>query len=82
MDWNAVDERLDSEGMRGQLRQVLEGLTPAEREAFLLVAWEGLSTAEAATTLDVSPIVVRTRLSRARQRARTILAATPPLPVV
>ena len=71
VDWNAVDDRLDAHAARDQLRRALESLSPAEREAFLLVAWEGLTTAEAAQALGVSQTVVRTRLTRARQRART-----------
>lgn len=81
VDWDAVDERLDAQSARDQLRQVLAALTPAEREAFLLVAWENLSPTEAAETLGVSPTVVRTRLSRARRRARGLLAVVP-LPAV
>lgn len=81
VDWNAVDERLDAHAMRGELNQALASLTPPEREAFLLVAWEGLSAPEAAEVLGVTPTVVRTRLTRARHRARTILSAAP-LPAV
>jgi RNA polymerase sigma factor (sigma-70 family) len=77
VDWNAVDDRLDALAARDQLRRALASLTPAEREAFLLVAWEGLDATEAAQALGVTPTVVRTRLSRARQRARTLLAPTP-----
>jgi len=81
VDWHAVDERLDARAMRDQLRRALVSLTPTEREAFLLVAWEGLSAAEAGEVLGVTPTVVRTRLTRARQRARAVLA-TAPLPAV
>lgn len=77
VDWRAVDERLDAEAMRGELRRALASLTPAEREAFLLVAWEGLNATEAAEVLGVTPTAVRTRLTRARQRARTVLTVTP-----
>lgn len=81
VDWHAVDDRLDAQATRDELRRALASLTPSEREAFLLVAWEGLSTAEAGQALGVTPTVVRTRLTRARQRARTVLSATP-LPAV
>jgi RNA polymerase sigma-70 factor (ECF subfamily) len=81
VDWHAVDERLDARAMRGELNLALASLTPSEREAFLLVVWEGLSAPEAAEVLGVTPTVVRTRLTRARQRARTILSAAP-LPAV
>jgi len=77
VDWHAVDDRLDARVHRDQLRHVLASLSPAEREVFLLVAWEGLTTAEAAHALDLAPSVARTRLSRARQRARAALATSP-----
>lgn len=77
VDWQAVDDRLDALAARDQLRRALESLSPAEREAFLLVTWEGLTTAEAAEALGVTPTVVRTRMSRARQRARAVLDDSP-----
>lgn len=77
VDWHAVDDRLDARATRDQLRRALASLSPAEREAFLLVAWEGLSASEAAQALGVTPTVVRTRLTRARQRARTVLNVAP-----
>lgn len=81
VDWNAVDDRLDAQATRDQLRRALATLTPSERETFLLIAWEGLTPTEAARALGVSSTVVRTRLSRARRRARTVLSAIP-LPAV
>jgi len=77
VDWQAVDDRLDALAARDRLRVALEALTPAEREAFLLVAWEGLSPTEAAHALGVAPAVVRTRLTRARRRARTVMTLAP-----
>ena len=77
VDWHAVDDRVDARAQRDQLRQALAALSPAEREVFLLVAWEGLSAAEAAQALGVAATVARTRLSRAPQRARTLLSTTP-----
>lgn len=77
VDWHAVDERIDAHAQRDQLRRALAALSPAEREAFLLTAWEGLSTVEAAQALDTTATVVRARLSRARQRARAVLASAP-----
>ena len=77
VDWNAVDDRLDAQAARDGLRRALQVLTPSERETFLLVAWEGLSPTEAAHVLGVDPTVVRTRLLRARRRARTALSSEP-----
>ncbi len=81
VDWTAVDDRLDAQAARDQLRRALATLTPPEREAFLLVAWEGLTPTEAAHALGVPATVVRARLSRARRRARTVLSVAP-LPAV
>lgn len=50
-------------------REALDGLAalPADqREALLLVAWDGLSTDQAALALGVRPATFRKRLSRAR----------------
>lgn len=80
VDWHAVDDRIDARAQRDQLRRALASMSLTERETFLLVVWEGLSATEAAQALGVAPTVVRTRLSRARQRARTVLTIAP-LPV-
>jgi RNA polymerase sigma factor (sigma-70 family) len=55
MDWDAVDDRLDAWAERGRLRAALAVLTHSDRELLLLVGWEGLSHAEAATALGISP---------------------------
>jgi RNA polymerase sigma-70 factor (ECF subfamily) len=44
----------------------LAALGEKEREALLLTAWDGLTTEEAATLLDISPAALRKRISRAR----------------
>jgi RNA polymerase sigma factor (sigma-70 family) len=49
MDWDAVDDRLDAHAERGRLRATLTDLSESDRELLLLVAWEGLTHAEAAT---------------------------------
>lgn len=46
----------------------LAGLSATEREALLLVAWDGLSAAEAAEVADCTPTAFRVRLHRARSR--------------
>lgn len=51
----------------------LEQLAPTDREAILLVAWDGLSTAEAAGAMACSPGAFRVRLTRARARLRAAL---------
>ena len=69
MDWDAVDARLDAEAKRGQLRSALTVLSERDRELLLLVAWEGLTPAEAAEVLGIGTVAARSRLHRARRRA-------------
>jgi RNA polymerase sigma-70 factor (ECF subfamily) len=67
-------ERQASSGeLRGLLQWAIDGLPDGAREVFMLREVEGLSTAEAATVLDVSEDVVKTRLSRARAALRRVL---------
>jgi RNA polymerase sigma factor (sigma-70 family) len=73
MDWDAVDDRLDAWAERGRLRAALAAVTDSDRELLLLVGWEGLSQAEAATALGISPGAARVRLHRARKRALSAL---------
>lgn len=73
VDWDAVDERLDAGTRRQELRVALAGLTEAEREVLLLVAWEGLSPSEAAHALGLTAVAARSRLHRARTRAQATL---------
>jgi RNA polymerase sigma-70 factor (ECF subfamily) len=56
------------------LGTALERLSEGDRELLLLVAWEGLSTAEVATVLELRPSTARVRLMRARRRLRVELA--------
>lgn len=46
----------------------LARLSPRDREALLLIAWEGLTPAEAARVLGITGVSYRMRLSRARRR--------------
>jgi RNA polymerase sigma-70 factor (ECF subfamily) len=72
-DWDAVDDRLDAASRRLELRQALALLTDAERELLLLVAWEGLTPAEAGEVLGLTAVAARSRLHRARARAQAAL---------
>ena len=72
-DWDAVDDRLDATARRTELRVALESLTAAERELLLLVAWEGLTPAEAGEVLGLTAVAARSRLHRARTRAQSAL---------
>jgi RNA polymerase sigma-70 factor (ECF subfamily) len=61
-------------------------LSESDRELLLLVAWEGLTHAEAAAALGISPVAARSRLHRARKRALKALqklrASAPGRPAV
>jgi RNA polymerase sigma-70 factor (ECF subfamily) len=51
-------------------------LPPKSREVLALLALDGLSVTEIATTLDVTPNAVSVRLNRARQQLRDALDAS------
>ena len=72
-DWDAVDDRLDAAARSKDLRRALHQLTEAERELLLLVAWEGLTPAEAGEALGLTAVAARSRLHRARARAQAAL---------
>jgi RNA polymerase sigma factor (sigma-70 family) len=56
------------------LAAALASLSPLDREALLLVAWEELTPAEAARSLRINPTAFRVRLFRARRRLKELLA--------
>jgi RNA polymerase sigma factor (sigma-70 family) len=58
-----------------QLARALRALSPRDREALLLIAWEDLSPSQAARALGINPTAFRVRLLRARRRLRASLAA-------
>jgi RNA polymerase sigma-70 factor, ECF subfamily len=60
-----------------QTRDVLEALAalaPADREILMLIAWEELSSVEAASVIGCSATAARIRLHRARKHLRAVLA--------
>src|SRR5207244_11556167 len=69
-----------SEGVSGptadasRILRAIEELPEAEREAFDLVRIQGMSQAEAAAVLGVSPMTVNRRLHRALQQLAVSLA--------
>ncbi len=73
VDWDAVDDRIDAGARRAELRAALSSLSHGERDLLLLVAWEGLSPAEAGRALGLTPTAARSRLHRARMRAQSSL---------
>ena len=65
---------LDTDEFR-QVAAALSALSADDAELLRLTAWEGLSPAELAMTMDLDASVVRQRLRRARQRLRRQLGA-------
>jgi RNA polymerase sigma-70 factor (ECF subfamily) len=57
------------------IRAAMDRLEPSDREILELTAWEQLAPREIAVALELSPEVVRARLSRARTRLREHLDA-------
>jgi RNA polymerase sigma-70 factor (ECF subfamily) len=62
------------------LRAALARLGDEDREILILIAWDELSPAEAATVLGCSPAAARTRLHRARRRLADALGYDPRKP--
>ncbi|MFG2043431.1 RNA polymerase sigma factor [Dactylosporangium sp. NPDC048998] len=68
-----LEERIDAESAARRVYRALEGVPESTRRLLELVAVDGLSTAEAAAALGVSPIAARVRLHRARRQLRDLL---------
>jgi RNA polymerase sigma-70 factor (ECF subfamily) len=62
--------------MSAELAVAMVSLSPQEREALLLVAWEGLDGTRAARAAGCSPVAFRARLHRARRHVAASLADT------
>ncbi len=62
------------------VRAAVRQLKDRDREALVLVMWDGLSHAEAARVLGCSAGALATRLTRARARLRELLAELPGFP--
>jgi RNA polymerase sigma-70 factor, ECF subfamily len=61
------------------LAAALAQLRERDRELLLLVAWEGLSLAEAAAVLGCSAVACRVRFHRARKRLAALLEPSSPI---
>jgi RNA polymerase sigma-70 factor (ECF subfamily) len=59
--------------MSSPLAAAMTSLSEREREALLLVAWEGLDSGRAAQVVGCSPAAFRVRLHRARRRVAEAL---------
>ncbi len=75
--WPDTDARLDAAALLPALRRALAALPDDDRAVLLLVAWEGLTPAEAAIALGIPPGTARSRLHRARARLRQLLRDDP-----
>lgn len=67
-------DRVDAEALRTRLAAALVEVADRDREVLLLVAWAQLSCEEAARALGIRPGTARSRLHRARQKTRAVLA--------
>jgi RNA polymerase sigma-70 factor (ECF subfamily) len=67
-----VDSDSDTEVLarRLDLAAAWPRLSPADQEAIALIAWEELSSAQAAAVIGISAVAFRLRLSRARRKLR------------
>jgi RNA polymerase sigma-70 factor, ECF subfamily len=63
------------DGLRSELAVAIAALSPSEREALLLTAWEGLSSERGARAAGCSGSAFRVRLHRARRHLKAELAA-------
>jgi len=69
VEWGTADEQLTGIDVAAALAE----LRPNDREALMLINWEGLTPTEAARVLGESPAAFRVRLHRARSRFRALL---------
>jgi RNA polymerase sigma-70 factor (ECF subfamily) len=69
----AAPDPAEAVGLRTDLARALAGLSDHDRELVLLVAWEGLTLAEAAAALGCRRGAAAVRLHRARRRLHTVL---------
>lgn len=68
--WSDGSQSGEGPALEGRLAQALAALSKPDREAILLVAWEGLTTRQAASILGVTATGLGVRLHRARRRLR------------
>jgi RNA polymerase sigma-70 factor (ECF subfamily) len=71
-----IDELIDAQRLAPEIESALESLSPNVREAFVLVALDGVPQSAAAKVLGISHSALRARLTRARLHLRRRLEAT------
>lgn len=70
-----AERELAQQQTRQQVRAAIARLSPTQREVLMLVDLESYSYAEVATVLGIPVGTVMSRLSRARQKLKQLLAA-------
>lgn len=82
VDAVGLHARIDAAGpehevlARQEMLSALRRLSPEEREALLLIAWDGLTHDQAADVLGITTNAFAARVSRARKRLTTALSDT------
>jgi RNA polymerase sigma factor (sigma-70 family) len=79
------EEQAEAADLAGRVRRAVATLAPGQREAVLAFYWQGLTHAEAAAELSISPGAVKARLHQARAALAPRLApqlALQPTPYV
>ncbi|WP_309649550.1 RNA polymerase sigma factor [Nocardioides sp.] len=71
---SAVPDHAPAVTEQETVRAALLRLADRDREVLELAAWEGLEPREIAEVLGISPIAVRSRLSRSRARLRAVMS--------
>jgi RNA polymerase sigma factor (sigma-70 family) len=74
----AAADHADRLGERDRVEAALQQLSPGDREALRLVAWEDLDIAGAAAAMGCSPATMKVRLHRARRRLARLLGDDSP----
>lgn len=77
--WHTTGSPEDTVADRERCLSALAELSTADRELLLLVAWEGLTTDQAASVLGISRNALAVRMFRARQRLEDHLSPGPQL---
>lgn len=68
-----VDDRLDASDRYQRVVDAVATLDPADRDLLVLIAWEGLTSREAADALGIPAGTVRSRLVRIRTQLAQIV---------
>ncbi|MER5689505.1 RNA polymerase sigma factor [Streptomyces sp. NPDC002205] len=75
---DSTDSRVAAAAVSRQLADALAHLSRGDRDVLLLIAWESLSYDEVAQALGIPIGTVRSRLNRARKKARKALGGFDP----